>query len=464
MEVLNLAAVALFKTLEKHQINKSLLIEGTGLKMQFMNDHRKYHSWDQFVKMYDNCAEIIGIEQTVKEIGYFGIYNDNISLIRKVGSGLLNAKTIYWYTATFVAKHLFKDSVQFTYKKIDSNNVTMEITIRPELMDCPLLLETYAHLFEILPTALGLPKARVQTKIFPRRAEYAIHLRHTSYFKLIWRRILNVFSGDESTVELITELENKANELSKIIDQKSQLLRIVSHDIANQIGIVDYYLKKAMRNDELSEEDQKYLTIAKSSSNKLYNILKNVQNLELTSLRGINIVPVDLDAIFLSLEQDFQPQLINKNLTIKCRNELNPNVCVLAEASSLETNVLGNLITNAIKFSPEGSVIELRAKLLGERVQISVRDQGMGIPQEDRQNLFVKKVRTSTTGTSGESGSGFGLGIAQDYVKLFNGKISVELNIPHGSVFTVELDAVVPQIVNTHKYLKNSTDESSLRN
>lgn len=259
MEVLNLAAVALFKTLEKHQINKSLLIEGTGLKMQFMNDPRKYHSWDQFVKMYDNCAEIIGIEQTVKEIGYFGIYNDNISLIRKVGSGLLNAKTIYWYMANFVAKHLFKDSVNFVYKKIDSNNVTMEITIRPDLLDCPLLLETYAHLFEILPTTLGLPKARVQTKIFPRRAEYTIHLRHASYFKLVWRRFLNVFSGDESTFELITELENKADELSKIIDQKSQLLRIVSHDIANQIGIVDYYLKKAMRNEELQKRTEQFI-------------------------------------------------------------------------------------------------------------------------------------------------------------------------------------------------------------
>lgn len=464
MEVLNLAAVALFKTLEKHQINKNLLIEGTDVKMQFMNDHRKYHSWDQFVKMYDNCAEIIGVEQTVKEIGYFGIYNDNISLIRKVGSGFLNAKTIYWYTATFVAKHLFKDSVTFTYEKIDNNNISMEIIIRPELRDCPLLLETYAHLFEILPTALGLPKARVQTKIFPRRAEYVIHLRDASYLKMVWRRLLNVFTGDESTVELITELENKANELSKIIDQKSQLLRIVSHDIANQIGIVDYYLKKAMRNEELSAEDQKYLSIAKSSSNKLYNILKNVQNLELTSLRGIDIVPVDLDSIFLSLEADFQPQLTNKNLTLKCRNELNPDVYVLAEASSLETNVLGNLLTNAIKFSPEESVIELRAKLVGDKVQISVRDQGMGIPLDERQSLFNKKIRASTTGTSGESGTGFGLGIAQDYIKLFNGKISVDLNIPHGSVFTVELDAVLPQIVNTREYFKKSTDETSLRN
>lgn len=452
MEVLNLAAVALFKTLEKHQINKSLLIEGTDLKMQYMNDHRKYHSWNQFLKMYENCAEIIGAEQTVKEIGYFGIYNDKMSLMRKVGTGLFNAKSLYWYTSSFVAKNLFKDCVTFEYNSIDSNKITMEIVIRPELRDCPLLLETYTHLFEILPTTLGLPKAQVQSKIFPRKAEYSIHLKHTSYFKMLGRRILNAFSNNISTIELISELESKANELSKIIDQKSRLLKIVSNDISNQINIVDYYLKKAMRNDVLNLEDQKYLSIAKNSSNKLNNILMNVQNMESTSLRGIDIVPVDLDAIFLSLEEDFQPQLAHKDLTLKCRNELNPGIFVLAEASLLETNVLGNLISNAIKFSPEGSVIELRAKILREKVHISVRDQGLEIPSEERENFFSKDLKQKMTENSSESRMNFGLSMAHDYIKLLNGKISVDLNISKGSIFTVELDQALPQMVNTYEY------------
>lgn len=464
MELINLAAVALFNALEKHNIDRHLLIEGTGLKIDYMDDHQKKHSWDQFVKMYDNCAALIGPEETAKEIGYQGIYNENIALIRKVGTGLFDVKTGYWYTATFVAKHLFKESVTFKYKKINNKQVTMEINIHPDLVDCPLLLQTYTHLFEILPTALGLPKAKVTARITDRRGEYTIYLKHTSYFKLIWKRFQSIFTGDESTVKLITDLENQSIELSKIIDEKSQLLRIVSHDIANQISIIDYYLKKTMRNEELSEDDQKYLSIAKNSSNKLYNILKNVQNMEVTSLRGIDIVPVDIEKIFMSVEYDFQTQLDHKKLTLKCINELHPSVSVLAEASSLETNVLGNLMTNAIKFSPEGSTIELRARLVGERVIITVSDEGMGIPFEERHSLFTKKLRNSSVGTMGEMGTGFGLGIVLNYVKLFNGRISVELNVPHGSVFVVELDAFVPQIVTNQGPFKNTTSDSSLRN
>lgn len=464
MELLNLAAVALFNALDKHNIDRHLLIEGTGLKMEYMDDHQKRHTWDQFVRMYANCAAHIGAEETAKEIGYQGIYNENIALIRKVGTGLFDVKTGYWYTATFVAKHLFKESVVFKYKKINNKQVTMEINIHPDLADCPLLLETYTYLFEILPTALGLPRAKVIARISDRRGEYTIYLKHTSYFKFVWKRFKSIFTGDASTVELITDLENQSIELSKVIDEKSQLLRIVSHDIANQISIIDYYLKKTLRNEELSDEDQKYLSIAKNSSNKLYNILKNVQNMEVTSIRGIDIVPVDIEKIFMSIEEDFQTQLNHKKLTIKCRNDLNPNVYVLAEASALETNVLGNLMTNAIKFSPEGSVIELRAKMKGEKVIITVSDQGMGIPLEERQSLFIKKLRHSSVGTHGEMGTGFGLGIVLNYVKLFNGKITVELNIPHGSIFKVELDAFVPQIVSSQQPFKNNTPDSNLRN
>lgn len=464
MELLNLSAVALFNALDKHKIDRHLLIEGTGLKMEYMSDHQKKHSWDQFVKMYDNCSKLIGPDLTAKEIGHFGIYNDNITLIRKVGTGMLNVKTLYWYTSTFVARHLFKDSVAFTYKKINSKQVSVEINIHPELSDCPLLLETYTHLFEILPTVLGLPKAKVSAKISERKGEYTVMLRHTSYFKLVWKRFMSIFSGDDSTIALITDLENHSIELSKIIDEKSQLLRIVSHDIANQISIVDYYLKKTLRNEELSDEDQKYLGIAKNSSNKLYNILKNVQNLELTSIRGIDIIPVDIENVFLSIADDFSPQLNHKKLTLKCKNELPPGIAVLAEVSSLETNVLGNLITNAIKFSPEGSYIELSAKLQDDKVLLSVADFGMGIPFEERQSLFTKKLRNSSVGTMGEVGTGFGLGIVLSYVKLFNGKISVELNEPHGSIFTVELDAYVPQIVINQAAFNLDASETSLRN
>lgn len=464
MEVLNLAAAALFNSLEKHNINKDLLIAGTNLKAEDISNPKKKHTWDQFVKMYENCALLLGPDLTVKEISTQGIYNEKISPIINVATGLLDAKTIYWYTATFVAKHLFKESVTFTYSKIKTNHVSIQIDIHPDLVDCPLLLETYTYLFEILPNLLGLPKARVTSRITERRGEYHIYLKHTSFFKLLYAKISKVFDGDESTIKLMTELENQSIELSRVIEEKSQLLRVVSHDIANQVSVIDFYLKKTMKNEVLSDEGQRYLNVAKNSSSKLYSILKNVQNLEISSINGVTAVPVNLEGIFLSLSDHFQPQLKHKKLSLKCRNELVYNMAVLAEATSLETNVIGNLLTNAIKFSPEGSVIELEAKLQGDRVLISVIDQGVGISLEERQSIFTKKIRNSSLGTNGEMGTGFGLGIATNYVKLYGGKISVQPNFPKGSIFTIELEAHMPQIISNQTMLNMHSPELNPRN
>lgn len=447
MEIPNAAAVALFNSLEKHKLDKNLLIAGTGLNIDYMSDPKKKHTWDQFVKMYSNCAEYLGEEVTAQEIGYYGIYNENLSLVRKVATSLLNIKTIYWYTATFVAKYFFKECVTFHYTNISTKKIKMEIKIHPEMQDCPLLLKTYVQLFEILPTLLGLPKAKVTSEISERSGVYVINFQHTYFLKLITMRIRKVFENDDNIIQLISELETQSIELSKVVDEKSQLLRIVSHDIANQVSIIDYYINKTLKHEELTEMGSKNLNIAKNSSHKLYNILKNVQNLEISSTKGIQLVPVDVESLFLSIADQFETQIKHKNLTLRCRNEIGYTASVMAEVNTLETNVIGNLLTNAIKFSPEGSVIELLAEMSGDKILISVIDQGLGIPLEERQGLFTKKIRKSRFGTLGERGTGFGLGIVSNYVKLFGGKISVYSNTPQGSKFVIELQAYMPQNV-----------------
>ncbi|MDD4974699.1 MAG: HAMP domain-containing sensor histidine kinase, partial [Bacteriovorax sp.] len=379
MEVLNLAVVALFESLERNQIDRNLLIEGTQLKIETLSKLKEKHSWDDFVKMYDNCARLLGPDKTAREIGYQGIYNENISVIRKIGTGLFDSKTIYWYIATFVAKHLYANNVTFKYTKIKSNHVVMEINIRPELKDCPLLLNTYTYLFENIPTVLGLSKAKVTTRISERRAEYNIYLGHTFFFKQLYSRLWNFIGGYNSSIVLMAELENQSIELSKLIEEKSQLLRILSHDISNQASVIDFYLKKVLNKGEITTEDQRLLNIAKNSSNRLSDILKNVQNLEISYIKGVTLAPVNLDSIFLSLVDNFRPQLSNKNIILRCNNELPFNVTAMADAKSLEINVLGNLISNAIKFSKEGSLIILEAKMFKDKVLITIADQGIGL-------------------------------------------------------------------------------------
>lgn len=445
MEILNLAIAALFESLASNNIDKALLLEGTYLHLEDALNVKKKHSWVQFVKMYNNCAALLGPERTAREIAYHGLYNDKLSILRKTGTGFLDAKTIYWYLAIFASKHLFKNAVNFKYTKISSKEISMEVSINPELSECPLLLETYIYLYENVPTLLGLPKAEVKAIISGRRGIYNIRLERSSYFKHIFSRFLYLIRGYRNTVALLGDVEKQSNELEKLVEEKSQLLRIVSHDIANQVHVINMCLQRVLKNEHLHAEDRSSIEVAKNSSNRLNNILKNVQKLEISHIKGLTLAPVDLDVIFLSLREQFIDKLENKKLVLQYKNSLPENVKPMAEATSLEFNVLGNLLNNAIKFSNENTIIKIEASLFQNHVLISVSDQGIGLSEDERNNLFNKQIRKSNIGTKGETGMGFGLGIVKNYVDLYGGKISVHQNVPKGTVFTIELEMSTPQ-------------------
>lgn len=447
MEVLNLAASALFESVSKNNFDQRQLIAGTQLKLEDILKTKKTHSWDEFVKMYENCAHLLGPSKAVREIAHCGLFNENLSILRKTATGFFDSKTIYWYFATFAAKHLFKDTVSFKYTKIKSNQIVMEITINPELRDCRLLLETYIYLFENVPTLLGLPKAVVNAEIHDHRAIYNVYLARSSYFSHLLTRISGYINGYKSSIVLLGEMEDQSIQLANLVEEKSQLLRILSHDISNQVFIIESYLQKVLKNQQLSVEDKKYLQISYNSSKKLETILKNVRNLEKSHINGVDLSPVNLDSVFEAVANHFKERLENKNITLKCQNNLPPNITALAEKTSLEINVLGNLVSNAIKFSHEGSTIELDASFYDGKVHLRVCDQGIGIPKEERNYLFTKKIRNSSPGTKGEAGTGFGLGIVKNYINFYKGKISTYQNIPCGTIFSIELMATAPQII-----------------
>lgn len=434
-----MAIAALFESLAQNNIDKAKLLEGTQLQLEDALNVKKKHCWNQFIKMYDNCAALLGREKTAREIAYHGLYNDNLSTLRKTGTGFFDAKMIYWYLAIFASKHLFKNAVNFKYTKISSKKVSMEINISPELKDCPLLLETYAYLYENVPTLLGLPKAHVHAIIAGHRGIYNITLERSSYFKYIFSRFLYFIKGYKNTVSLLGELENQSNELEKIVEEKSQLLRIVSHDIANHANIISFCLELVLEDNNLNSKDRDSIERAIKSSSILNKILNSVQLLKISNIEEIHLGPVDLDAIFLSLKSHFRDKLHSKKLVFECRNNLPKSMSPRAEAASLEFNVLGNLISNAIKFSQKNSIIKLEANLVDNRILISVSDQGVGLSAEERNNLFNSKTKASHDGTMGEKGTGFGLGIVKNYVEIYGGKLSVHQNFPKGTVFTIEL-------------------------
>jgi signal transduction histidine kinase len=115
---------------------------------------------------------------------------------------------------------------------------------------------------------------------------------------------------------------------------------------------------------------------------------------------------------------------------------------VLGERDRL-AQVCANLLSNAIKYSPGGGAIEIRGHQVGAFVEVSVRDHGLGIPQQQREKIFTKFFRVDSSDTRRIGGTGLGLALCRDIVEAHGGQIDFESVEGEGSTFSLRLPIAV---------------------
>lgn len=145
------------------------------------------------------------------------------------------------------------------------------------------------------------------------------------------------------------------------------------------------------------------------------------------------MMPVRVDALVRNVLATTLP--IADARGVEVASELGPNVAVLGNAAAIEV-MLQNLLANAIQFSPGGSTVTVKVVDLGRHVDISVCDQGPGIPKEARRHIFERFARLPS---SPSGGSGLGLAIVHRILLLHRAKISVAASEHGGAMFTIRL-------------------------
>ncbi|MNQ96638.1 Signal transduction histidine-protein kinase ArlS [compost metagenome] len=140
--------------------------------------------------------------------------------------------------------------------------------------------------------------------------------------------------------------------------------------------------------------------------------------------------------------QDFLKEIIGelKLLTKKKQKIIslpNTEIILVKQDKNLLKNCIINLVSNAIKYSGEETEIELWTSITDKAITINVKDNGIGIPEEDHKHLFEAFFRAHNTGTI--PGTGLGLHIVSRYVSLMNGTISFKSAVDKGTLFTIEL-------------------------
>ena len=227
----------------------------------------------------------------------------------------------------------------------------------------------------------------------------------------------------------------------RIVEQmKSDFVATVSHELRTPLTSIYGFAETLMRGDvEFSEPERAtFLSYIASESERLINIvddLLSVARLETGTLR-LNIEQTDVGAVAGEVVARVQEHAERWAFELDVPSD---GVFVEADREKL-SQVLLNLVDNAVKFSPEGGRISISARRRPESAEVRISDEGIGIPRVDHQRIFSKFYRAEGAGP-GAQGTGLGLFLARGLLAAMGGRIWVESKEGHGSTFVFELPA-----------------------
>ncbi len=230
------------------------------------------------------------------------------------------------------------------------------------------------------------------------------------------------------------ELQNE--QLRESERGKSQLVSIVSHELRNPLTSILGYTSLLLKRDFEKAQVTHYLEIIQQQGNRLTSLIDHFLESESveTGRLEINLQPLDLKALLAE-----ESKLVSDKVT-KHRIEVAVDADSLPVRGDRErlAQVFANLLGNAVKYSPDGGLVEVGGKVVGDLVTIHVRDQGIGIPDEHQAQIFTRFFRGDAR-ESGIAGTGLGLAVSREIVEAHGGRIRFTSDPGSGSCFRLEL-------------------------
>ena len=231
------------------------------------------------------------------------------------------------------------------------------------------------------------------------------------------------------------QLERKMVEYEELDRLKSSLLSTVSHELRTPLAIIKWYSTMLVDYDRRlkSAEKQGCLESIDRATDRLTELvdrLLDLSRLEAGLLR-LNRRPTSISKLIEETVAEVKLRAPGHQVVLKQTDRL---LMINIDARRIR-QVLDNIIDNAIKYSEEGTSIVIGAKLTGPELQVSVADQGIGIPARDLERVFDRMYRIEQRLTPDTGGAGLGLAICKGLVEAHGGRIWVESKLGKGSTF-----------------------------
>lgn len=241
------------------------------------------------------------------------------------------------------------------------------------------------------------------------------------------------------------KLEQHNQRLDHLVKENESLVHILVHDISNPVQVVAICHNKIKKPETTPADKDRCITKVGLAIDTIFSIIRTVRSLNAikNGKQDLVIAEENLSQMIGGILQSFEIQLSEKKLVVEVDNPIH-DLKVKTNIDIFKNQILANLLSNSIKFSPNNSKIKLSIRPMDDCVILNIRDYGVGIPHELKNDLFSINKKTSRVGTNGEKGTGFGLPLAKKYSQLINADIQLaETNdsLP-GTCFQIKLPKV----------------------
>jgi two-component system sensor histidine kinase/response regulator len=299
--------------------------------------------------------------------------------------------------------------------EMDGCEVCRQLKANPSLSDIPVIFLSAADDKELIVRALNAGGIDYITKPF-------------NHAELI------------SRVRTQLALKSARDRLAQLAEDKDELIGILTHDLKNHIGGVSMSAKLLCQQVEKFHDGKVTLlsdNILRSSEQLLAFVKEFLANA--ATDYGFVLHPVAVNPVEIAARLLEQSQELARRKKLKFQTDFPPaGLSALADPSAL-SQVLDNLISNALKFSPPDKTIYVSVRAAGKQVECVIRDEGPGFTAEDKVKMFRRYGRLSARPSDGEPSTGLGLSIVHKLVKAMNGELACESTPGNGAIFTVRL-------------------------
>lgn len=249
-------------------------------------------------------------------------------------------------------------------------------------------------------------------------ARLSVHLETVLLNKKLKRAVLELKDRNRALIETKEQIESKNT-------QQKELLHVLCHDLANPIGSIISAMEMIYMFPDKKDEMLPYILNSANSGLEIINMVRKMRALEEGkinwTLGSINLKGAVSDSMSI-LRAKFEAKKISAVLNI------DSDIKVMAEFTSLINSVFNNILTNAIKFSYKGGKIEIHATVdpdNQDEIILTVKDHGIGMSRALLGDLFNINKATSRPGTEGEEGTGFGMPLVKKFMEAYGGEIFI---------------------------------------